>query len=141
MNPIECKWTLHWHGADRHELLDAIRPFGKDVFADACESMTRLDDDDPETIQLSLEVESLPEALKLLAATEGVSCCYGKHLHVHFTDDVTRANASLGTGDGFAPASASIGYAPRKWQDEKFTGALRAIHDAVETIRELNRVQ
>lgn len=138
MTPLDCKWSVHWHGCDRSELFGALRTLGKDVYSEMVHNAQPLDDNDRDTIQSSVEVDCLQLALDLLVATKHVKCVYGTHLHVLFGDDYVNCGANLGTGDGFDPSSASISYQRHKVRNEKMLKAIQNIEEAASTLRDLS---
>jgi len=141
MKHIDCKWTLHWHGCDRSELFAALRPLGQIIYSQVVHNVQRLDDDYPETIQSSIEVDCLQLAIDLLMGTKEIRCVYGTQLHATFSDECVGGRVNLGTGDGFATSSASISYQLHKVRNDKVLQAIRVIEDAASTLRDLSVVQ
>jgi len=138
MKPVDCKWSIHWHGCDRSELFGALRTLGKDIYTEMVHNAQPLDDCDRETIQSSVEIDCLQLALDLLVATKQIKCAYGTHLHVLFNDDFVNCGANLGTGDGFDPSSASISYQRHKVCNERLLEAVQTIEKAADTLRDLS---
>ena len=123
------KWRLTFSGVDRSEILAALRKVNTDLWEEAIGNMDRVNDEDPDTINVSVGIDHCDILAHVLAETNSVKCDYGRGLT--FTADTPHwlLSASLfGADDQYA--ASSCGLTPRIGKGESRQALLDRITEA-----------
>ncbi len=142
LKPKKVVWAVTFQGCDRSELFASVRGLPEKFRQDVIDTMSRIDDNDPDNINASAEVDNLDDLLLILNATKNVQCYFGRGVAVRSEFAAMTHYASLFSSVGqyeHSSASLSVHVVPQQQAAllEKLSEAelaLQAIRDEVRSI-------
>jgi len=134
------QWLVVFNAVDRSQIFKALREIGKESLDEAVFNASLTFDEDPETINTSVEVHSLEDLRKVLNATSSVSSLWGNGIYFIAETAHWSLSASLLEAEAdkkFATQSCSM--SPRlssKESDSEILNKIVAAENALNDLRD-----